>query len=143
MDSITQNSKNTKRYLPHDLKTKENAVKTYLNNGDIEYTCRKYHISRYSLWRWVKKYDGTKESLEDKSHRPKTRHPKSHTNQEIRWIRNYVRRNPRITLCELWAKLKREKGYTRKNNIIVQSNEKAKYKVLQRNEYKKHIKEKT
>lgn len=25
----------------------------------------------------------------------------------------YVRRNPRITLCELWAKLKREKGYTR------------------------------
>ena len=62
MDSITQNSKNTKRYLPHDLKTKENAVKTYLNNRDIEYTCRKYHISRYSLWRWVKKYDGTKES---------------------------------------------------------------------------------
>ena len=29
MDSITQNSKNTKRYLPHDLKTKENAVRTY------------------------------------------------------------------------------------------------------------------
>ena len=49
----------------------------------------------------------------------KTRHPKSHTNQEIRWIRNYVRRNPRITLCELWTKLKREKGYTRKNNIII------------------------
>ena len=41
MDSITQNSRNTKRYLPHDIKTKENAVKTYLNNGDIEYTCRK------------------------------------------------------------------------------------------------------
>ena len=63
MDSITQNTKNTKRYLPHDLKTKENAVKTYLNNGDIEYTCRKYHISRISLWRWVKKYDGTRKSF--------------------------------------------------------------------------------
>lgn len=113
-NSITQKTENTKRYLPHDIKTKENAVKTYMNNGDIEYTCRKYHISRYSLWRWVKKYDGTKESLEDKSHKPKTRHPKSHTNQEIRWIRNYVRRNPKITLCELWSKLKREKGYTRK-----------------------------
>ncbi len=58
---------NKKRYLPHDLKkTKEKAVKTYMNNGDIEYTCRKYHISRISLWRWMKKYDGTKESLEDK-----------------------------------------------------------------------------
>ena len=50
-NSISQKTENTKRYLPHDLKTKENAVKTYLNNGDIEYTCRKYHISRYSLWR--------------------------------------------------------------------------------------------
>ena len=29
MDSITQNSKNTKRYLSHDIKTKENAVKTW------------------------------------------------------------------------------------------------------------------
>ena len=118
MNSITQNNenenKNTKRYLPHDLKTKIHAVETYRNSGDIDYTCRKYHISRYSLWRWNKKYDGTKESLEDKSHKPKTRHPKAHTNQEIRWIRNYVKRNPRITLCELWAKLKREKGYTRK-----------------------------
>ena len=118
MDSITQNNenenKNVKRYLPHDLNTKYHAVLMYLNNNDIEYTCRKYHISRYSLWRWLKKYDGTKESLEDKSHKPKTRHPNAHTNQEIRWIRNYVRRNPRITLCELWAKLKREKGYTRK-----------------------------
>ena len=25
----------------------------------------------------------------------------------------------RITLCELWAKLRREKGYTKKDNIIV------------------------
>lgn len=110
-NSISQNSK---RYLPHELKTRENAVKTYRNNRDIEYTCRKYHISRTSLWRWNKAYDGTRESLKDKSHKPKTRHPKSHTNQEIRWIRNYVRRNPRITLNELWYKLKREKGYTKR-----------------------------
>ena len=113
-NSITQNSENKKRYLPHDLNTKIHAVEMYRNNGDIEYTCRKYHISRYSLWRWNKKYDGTPESLKDKSHKPKTRHPKSHTNQEIKWIRNYVKRSPKITLCELWAKLKREKGYTRK-----------------------------
>ena len=103
MDIITQN-KNNKRYLPHDFKTKLNAVKTYLNNGDIEYTCRKYHISRSSLWRWIKKYDGTDESIVDKSHKTKTRHPHAHTNKEIRWIRNYVRRNPRITLNELCYK---------------------------------------
>ena len=105
--------KNKKRYLPHDINTRKHAVEMYRNCGDINYVCRKYHISRSSLWRWNKEYDGTIESITDKSHKPKTRHPNAHTNKEIKWIRNYVKRNPRITLCELWAKLKREKGYTR------------------------------
>ena len=110
-NSITENNK--KRYLPHDINTRKYAVEMYRNCGDIEYVCRKYHISRISLWRWNKIYDGTKESIMDKSHRPRSKHPNAHTNQEISWIRNYVRRNPRITLCELWIKLKREKGYKR------------------------------
>lgn len=107
-NSITE--KNKKRYLPHEINTRKYAVEMYRNCGDIDYVCRKYHILRTSLWRWNKKYDGTKESVMDKSHRPNSKHPNSHANQEIRWIRNYVRRNSRITLCELWAKLKREKG---------------------------------
>lgn len=111
--SISQNLIKAKRYLPHELATRVYAVATYRNCKDVQYVCRKYHISRISLWRWDNMYDGTVESLMDKSHRPKTRHPKSHTNAEIRWIRNYVRRNPKITLNELWYKLKREKGYTK------------------------------
>lgn len=110
-NNISQNK--NKRYLPHDINTRKYAVEMYRNCGDINYVCRKYHISRVSLWRWNKVYDGKIESITDKSHKPKSRHPNAHTNQEIRWIRNYVRRNPRITLCELWIKLKREKGYTR------------------------------
>ena len=51
---ITQNQKNIKRYLPHEIKTRENAVKMYRNCNDIGYVCRKYHISRTSLWRWNK-----------------------------------------------------------------------------------------
>ena len=46
MKSISQN---TTRYLPHELKTRINAVKTYRNGNSIEYVCRKYHISRISL----------------------------------------------------------------------------------------------
>ena len=57
--------KNKKRYLPHDVNTRKYAVEMYRNCGDIEYVCRKYHISRVSLWRWNKKYNGTKESLTD------------------------------------------------------------------------------
>ena len=60
----------------------------YRNCGDIEYVCRKYHISRTSLWRWNKKYDGSKESLTDKSHRPLSKHPTAHTEIEIKWIKD-------------------------------------------------------
>ena len=111
---ITQNQKNIKRYLPHELKTRENAVKMYRKCNDIGYVCRKYHISRTSLWRWNKKYDGRKESLEDKSHRPLSKHPKEHTEKEIKWIKDLIKRNPHITLNEIWYKLKINKGYTRK-----------------------------
>ena len=41
------------------------------------------------------------------------------------------------------GKVKERKRIYKKNNIIVQSNEKAKYKVLQRDEHKKHIKKET
>lgn len=51
---ITQNQKNIKRYLPHEIETREKAVKMYRNCNDIGYVCRKYHISRTSLWRWNK-----------------------------------------------------------------------------------------
>ncbi|MCD8014694.1 MAG: hypothetical protein LUG99_16285 [Lachnospiraceae bacterium] len=34
-----------------------------------------------SLTRWNKLYDGTRESLMPKSHRPHTPHPKSHTEE--------------------------------------------------------------
>ena len=36
MDIITQKIKNTKRYLPHELKTRIYAVEMYRNCGDIE-----------------------------------------------------------------------------------------------------------
>ena len=71
MNILSQNT----RYLPHDFKTKLNAVKTYRNGNTIDYVCRKYHISRTSLYRWNLRYDGTKESLIDKSHKPLSSHP--------------------------------------------------------------------
>lgn len=103
----------SKRYLPHTLKTKYFAVTTYLKNNDISYTCRKYHISRQSLWRWLKRFDGTKESLLDKSHRPHSKHPNSHTDEELKHIKNLIKRNPHATLNEIWYKLKRNYNYKR------------------------------
>lgn len=118
---------NNKRYLPHELKTRYHAVTTYLENKDISYTCRKYHISRTSLWRWLKRFDGTKESLSDRPHKPKNEHPNAHKLEEIKHIKDLIRRNPHITLNELWYKLKIKYGYTRKVASL--------YRVLRRLNY--------
>lgn len=108
MNSITY----SQRYLPHELNTKFFAVKLYRTGASISFVCRRYHISKSSLLRWNKKFDGTKESLLDKSHRPHSKHPNAHTEQELKWIQDYHRRNPKISVCELYGKLRAAKGYS-------------------------------
>lgn len=117
------------RYYPHELNTRIHAVKLYRTGVGVSFVIRRYHISARSLMRWNKRYDGTRESLMDKSHRPHTPHPTAHTSQEIKWIKDYMRRNPDITLCELYGKLVHEKGY-RRNAISL-------YRVLGRLGYMK------
>lgn len=70
MNTITH----SQRYLPHKLSTKYYAVKLYRTGVGVAFVCRRYHISKASLMRWNKKFDGTKESLLDKSHKPHTPH---------------------------------------------------------------------
>ena len=109
MTSITQNQ----RYLPHELNTKYYATKLYRSGYSISFVCRRYKISKSSLMRWNRKFDGTKQSLVDKSHRPISKHPNAHTDTEIKWIKNLIRRNPHISMSELYGKLRTEYGYSR------------------------------
>ena len=101
------------RYLPHEVSTRFHAVKLYLSGVGIRFVWRRYHISKASLMRWNKRFDGTRESLQDYSHRPHSPHPNSHTEQELKWIHDLHRRNPRISLLEMFGKLKSQKGYSR------------------------------
>lgn len=109
MNSIAQN----KRYCPHEIKTKVSSVKLYRETKDIAFVCRRYHISKASLMRWNKLYDGTEESLMPKSHRPLSPHPNAHTEEELKWICDYHRRNPNISVSELYGKLRDQKAYKR------------------------------
>ena len=113
MDSVAQKKENNKRYLPHEITTKINSVKLYRKTKDIGFVCRRYHISKASLMRWNKQYDGTKESLQNKSHKPHSPHPNAHTEEELKWIKDYHRRNPNISICELYGKLREDKAYSR------------------------------
>lgn len=109
MTSISQKQ----RYIPHELNTKYYATRLYRNGYSISFVCRRYKISKSSLIRWNKKFDGTKESLIDKSHKPLTPHPNAHTELEIKWIKDLIRRNPHISMSELYGKLRTERGYSR------------------------------
>ena len=109
MNSITQN----KRYCPHEITTKIYSVKLYRQTKDISFVCRRYKISKASLMRWNKLYDGTRESLVPKSHRPHSEHPNAHTAEELKWIKDLHRRNPDISFGEMYGKLLEQKAYSR------------------------------
>ena len=109
MNSISHSN----RYLPHENLTRFHAVKLYRTGVGVSFVCRRYHISKASLMRWNKRFDGSPDSLADKSHRPHTPHPNAHSETELKWIHDLHRRNPHISLLEMYGKLKTNKGYKR------------------------------
>lgn len=121
MESIAHN--NNIRYLPHEVKTREYAIKLYRSGNSVSFVCRKYHVSKASLMRWNRRYTGDKNSIIDRSHKPHTTHPCAHTEQELTWIRNLWRRNPGSACLELYGKLL-QRGYTRNPNSL--------YRVMRR-----------
>lgn len=127
MESITH----IERYLPHELSTKYYAVLLYQSVKNVSFVCRRYKISKASLMRWNKVFDGTRESLMPKSHRPHTPHPSAHTQEELKWISDYHRRNPDISLCEMYGKLREEKGYSRHPGSL--------YRIFVRLGYRKSV----
>jgi transposase InsO family protein len=129
----------SQRYYPHDLNTKFYAVQLYRNGNPISFVCRRYKISKASLMRWNKRFDGSKESLIDKSHKPHTPHPNAHTEMELKWIKDYIRRNPNISMLELYGKLRIDKGYSRHACSLFRILRKLGYYKQKQHQYKKYV----
>lgn len=87
------------------------AIILWSEKHGVTSASRRYNVSRQLIYRWKKRYDGTLESLQDRSHRPHS-HPNQHTEEELCLIRNMRRRNPHLGLVVFWVKL-RQRGYTR------------------------------
>ena len=71
----------------------------------------KYKTNRQYIYRWKRRYDGSWDSLRDRSRRP-LHHPNQHTPQEISLISHMRRRNPNAGLVIFWVKLM-QRGYSR------------------------------
>lgn len=105
---MTQRKNNT----PYTAREKEKALKLLQRTKDMVFVAHRYHCTVRTLYRWKRSYDGTLESLENKSSRPHSVHPRAHTPEEVNLILRLVRRNPGIGLNELYGKLL-DKGYAR------------------------------
>ena len=72
MTSLTQE----RNYIPIDIETRyHSCLRKTESNWPIKKISFFYHVKRSSLYRWINIFDGTKESLLDKSHKPKSDHP--------------------------------------------------------------------
>ena len=100
MNMITQEAKKKQAVVEYALKYGKSAAS------------RKYGVSLSSVKRWCKRYDGTWQSLIEKSHRPHS-HPNQHTPKEEKQIRNSFRKcYARYGWDGVHSDLQR-KGYTR------------------------------
>ena len=87
-------------------------VLTYQQNGhSVTETANRYHLSRKTVYKWRKRWDGTRESLEDRSRRPK-HSPRQQTEAEIKLVKRQAKRYKwrDIILAYQGA---RERGYKR------------------------------
>ena len=83
----------------------------YARKHGVTKAAVRYRTNRQYIYRWMKRYDGTLQSLADRSHRPHS-HPNQHTPAEIKLIEDMRRRNPNAGIVVFWVKL-RQRGYTR------------------------------
>ncbi len=106
---------------------KRKALKMWrIEKVPIHRVCKKFNVNIPTLYRWLKRYDGTLESLNNISSRPHTPHPNSHTATEREEIENVFKKNPHISYCEALGILRTKYAYKRTYggfyNYIIRNN---------------------
>ena len=96
--------------ITQDMRYRLSLIK-YAEKFGVTKAAVKYKTNRQYIYRWKHRYDGSVESLRDRSRRPH-HHPNQHTPEEIKLINDLRRRNPDAGLVVFWVKLM-QRGYSR------------------------------
>lgn len=80
------------------------SVVLYSFRNSVFAAINRFGVSRATIYRWRKLYNGTAQSLIERSRRPHS-HPNQHTPQELKLISDMRRRNPQDGLVFFWTKL--------------------------------------
>lgn len=98
--------------ITQEAQVRQGVVKYAQRHGKSE-AARKYGVSLSSVKRWCKRYDGTLQSLRERSHRPHS-HPRRHTPAEEDAIREaFSKSYARYGWDGVHAELRKNHGYTR------------------------------
>ena len=96
--------------VTQDMKYRQSLI-CYAKKYGVARASRKYNRASSTIYFWLSRYDGTIESLANRSKRPHS-HPAQHTEAELKLIGDMRRRNPKLGIIDLWCRL-RERGYSR------------------------------
>lgn len=96
--------------ITQDMRFRLSVIKCAQKHGVSFAACR-YKTNRQYVYRWLKRFDGSWDSLRDRSRRPH-HHPNEHTPCEIKPIQDMRKRNIHAGLVVFWVKL-RKRGYSR------------------------------
>lgn len=91
---------------------RQRVLKEVAKGKQVTEVSIQYRISRTSIYRWQERYDGTVESLYERSHRPHS-HPSQHTAEELKLIKQVWSNNKGLGLVCLQMVLEEKHEYTR------------------------------
>lgn len=98
------------KIITEEMRYRQRLCEYAIKHG-VTKAARRYHTYRQFVYRQLKKYDGTIQSLALRSRRPKNS-PNAHTEEELSLIRRMLKRNGVYGLAEVYVRC-RAKGYTR------------------------------
>ena len=98
--------------IAQEAHARQRVLEYYLKNGNATEAAIRYKISRKTLYKWLKLYDGTWQSLRERSRRPH-RAPRAHTPEEIRQIKRLSKKHRWEDLILAYQEMVEKYGYRR------------------------------
>ena len=97
--------------ITEELRFRKRVCEYAIKYGNNAEAARRYHTSRQQVQRWVKRFDGTIDSLRLYSRKPHS-HPNQHTEEELALIKRMHSKFKHEGLSQVYVEAKK-RGYKR------------------------------
>lgn len=98
--------------ITQEARARQRMIEYFIKKGNGTETANRYKVSRKTLYKWKKRYDGTWESLVERSRRPH-HSPRAHSAEEIKQIRRVAKKYRWEDLILAYQEMVEKNGYER------------------------------